>query len=467
VAPPAAAPPAVARPALWPGKPALVALTLAALVTIPQFIPYEYEWRLFDWATVPALLEFRPRPEMVEAAGLAESPAEITPVKQTSSRLQDPGGTLEPFFSSLYELDSGNASKPVRILHYGDSPTTGDLITADVRELLQQRFGDGGHGTYLIAKPWAWYAHRGMDVASEGWTINPATWRKERDGCYGLAGVSFTGQAGAWSTIKLRRAGHSRVSISYQALPGGGVLELTAGDQPIGTLTTAGEARSREEITFRLPEGARSLSLKVTQGPVRVYSATFLKDQPGVIYDSLGLNGTWAGVLASYVNEAHWAGALKAAEPDLVVVNYGTNESGFPKYIETTYEKDIREIVRRVRTALPNTPMLLMSPMDRGSREAAGQIGTIPSLPKLVALQSKVAVETGIAFFNTFEAMGGPGTMGRWYTGEPRLVSADFIHPMPAGARIVGTLFYQALLDGFNRYKLKQLRQTIAEARPK
>ena len=31
--------------------------------------------------------------------------------------------------------------------------------------------------------------------------------------------------------------------------------------------------------------------------------------------------------------------------------------------------------------------------------------------------------------------------MGRWYAAEPRLVGADFIHPMPAGAKIVGELF--------------------------
>ncbi|HMC62708.1 MAG TPA: hypothetical protein VKJ01_26175, partial [Candidatus Solibacter sp.] len=29
-----------------------------------------------------------------------------------------------------------------RIVHYGDSPTTADLITGDVRSLLQKRFGD-------------------------------------------------------------------------------------------------------------------------------------------------------------------------------------------------------------------------------------------------------------------------------------------------------------------------------------
>lgn len=437
------------------------------LVTIPQYIPYEYEWRLFDWRTVPALLEFRPRPARVEAASLSEPAAEMVPVKNPSSRLQDPGQTLDSFFAALQKLEQGKAGGPVRILHYGDSPTTGDLITADARELLQQRFGDGGHGTYLIAKPWAWYGHRGMDVSSEGWTINPATWRKERDGCYGLAGVSFTGNAGAYSTIRLRRPGHSRVTISYEAQPDGGGMEIIAGDDRLGSLSTYAEKKGRMEVSFGLPPGTRSLTLKVASGRVRIYSAAFFKDTPGVIYDSLGLNGTWAGVLASYVNESHWAGALRAADPDLVVINYGTNESGFAKYIEGTYEKDLREIVRRVKTALPGTPMLLMSPMDRGAREAAGQIGTIASLPKLVALQSKVAADTGVAFFNTFEAMGGPGTMGRWYTSEPRLVSADFIHPMPAGARIVGTLFYQALLDGFNRYKLKQLRQTIAEARLK
>jgi hypothetical protein len=59
--------------------------------------------------------------------------------------------------------------------------------------------------------------------------------------------------------------------------------------------------------------------------------------------------------------------------------------------------------------------------------------------------------------------MGGQGTMGRWYEAEPRLVSADFIHPMPAGAKIVGNLLYQALLDGFNRYKVRRMQEKLAE----
>jgi lysophospholipase L1-like esterase len=75
-----------------------------------------------------------------------------------------------------------------------------------------------------------------------------------------------------------------------------------------------------------------------------------------------------------------------------------------------------------------------------------------------VSIEQKVAADTGVAFFNTYQAMGGEGTMARWYTSEPRLVGADYIHPMPAGAKIVGELLYGALRDGYNEYKLRQLK---------
>jgi hypothetical protein len=117
----------------------------------------------------------------------------------------------------------------------------------------------------------------------------------------------------------------------------------------------------------------------------------------------------------------------------------------------------MKEVVRRLHASMPGVSVLLMSPMDRGERTTGGEIDTVPVLPRLVSIEARVAHDTGAAFFNTFEAMGGQGTMGRWYTSEPRLVGADFIHPMPAGARIVGELLYNALRDGYNQYKLRQL----------
>lgn len=55
--------------------------------------------------------------------------------------------------------------------------------------------------------------------------------------------------------------------------------------------------------------------------------------------------------------------------------------------------------------------------------------------------------------------------MARWYDAQPRLVTADFMHPFPAGAKKVGTLFYQALDAGFRQFKAKQ-QQTLARRTP-
>jgi lysophospholipase L1-like esterase len=455
---------------LWPRHPLQFLLAFAVIITVPQFIPQLYNWRVFEWPTALHVLDFQPRQS--SATPLEEEQArlrpDLTPARQNAHRIVDPQTVLAPFYAALLRAERREPHAVVRILHYGDSPSTADLITADVRTLLQRRFGDAGHGVYLIAKPWAWYDHRGVWSKSSGWVIDPATRHAQQDGWYGLGGVSFTGRPGAWSKFALREPGQTRLTLHYVGQPGSGKVRITAGDVPIATLDTSMPQKIAARETWRIPAEAQEFEIQVEDAPVRLFCVEFQKDSIGVIYNSLGLNGTWAGVLAWYMNGPHWSDQLKEARPDLVVLNYGTNESGFPKYVDSTYVKDFREIVRRIHTALPGTPILIMSPMDRGAREGGGTIGTISALPRLVQKQAQIAADTGCAFFNTFEAMGGSGTMGRWYMAEPRLVSADFIHPLPSGARIVGTLLYQALTDGYNNWKMQQLRQAhvVAAANP-
>ncbi len=448
----------------WPLKPFAVLASFGLLITLPQFIPQWHNWRVYEWRSASSLLDFQPR--MREESPVEEELARLRPASpqpgQDPSKIADPHGAMDAFYASLLRTERGEPGAVTRILHYGDSPVTADLITADVRALLQERFGDSGHGAYLIARPWAWYNHRGIDVESGGWRADPATLRKQKDGWYGLGGVSFTGDTGAFSRIRLKRPGHTRLAVSFVAQPGGGELRVLAGDIEAGVLDTSASEPAASQESFDIPPEAQEIDLRVTRGPVRLFQVELFKPNPGIVYDSIGLNGTWAGVLAWHMNGRHWAEQLRRAKPSLVIVNYGTNESGYRNYIDTTYPRDVREIITRIRAAVPEASILIMSPMDRGVREAGGTIGTMPSIPHLVAVQAKLAAENGCAFFNTFDAMGGPGTMGKWYSAEPRLVSADFIHPLPAGGRIVGTLLYNALMDGYNAYKLRLLRQTAA-----
>jgi lysophospholipase L1-like esterase len=121
-------------------------------------------------------------------------------------------------------------------------------------------------------------------------------------------------------------------------------------------------------------------------------------------------------------------------------------------------------VIRRIRTAVPNASILIMAPMDRGVRNDDGDIVTIPSIPTIVAAQRRVARSEGVAFYDTFAAMGGMGTMARWYDDSPRLVTGDFTHPTYTGAQQLGTMLVNALLKGFSEYKQNPGTQSCVPA---
>jgi len=101
-----------------------------------------------------------------------------------------------------------------------------------------------------------------------------------------------------------------------------------------------------------------------------VFGIVLEKDRPGVVYDSLGMNGAFTTVPARIFDEREWAAQLQRRQPDLVILNYGTNESGFAAYVGKWYEQELRLAIGRLRRALPNCSLLIMSPMDRAERVA-------------------------------------------------------------------------------------------------
>ncbi len=368
-----------------------------------------------------------------------------------SQFLIDNNGALDHFYAALRELHSGQSRRTVRIVHYGDSPTTADLITGDARDLLQERFGNAGPGFILIAKPWAWYSHHGVDVSGTGWKIDTAV-GSMREANYGLGGAIFTGPVGATSTLHLTAHDSTSIEVQYLAQPNGGNLDITADSVPAGTITTAADTKQNDSASIALPPGTRQVKLTVSGSPVQVFGVIFSTDARGLSYDSIGLNGASTTVMSRAFNPQTFSAALEHRNPDLVVINYGTNESGFPSYVEKQYEGELIRAIGRVRSALPNASILIMSPMDRGERTSGDTITTMRAIPEIVAIQQRVAQSTGCGFFNTYQAMGGNGTMALWYNRHPPLVGADLIHPSPQGARIVAQLLTGQLLIGYERY---------------
>ncbi|HEX8707663.1 MAG TPA: GDSL-type esterase/lipase family protein [Pyrinomonadaceae bacterium] len=380
--------------------------------------------------------------------------------------VEDPAGALDSFYAALSRTDARQRGAVTRVTHYGDSPITNDGITSTVRRLLQEHYGDAGHGFILMDKPWAWYGHQGITFTSGGeWDDNPMIGGREADGEFGLGGVSFhangPGKYARFAPASMGETGRNfgRMEVYYLRQPGGGQFSVSVNGANSQTVSTAGDSADSGFFEIKAQQsGENTFEVKTLGGSVRLFGAVIENEGPGVVYDSLGVNGAYAGLLATVMNEEHWAQQLRHRNPNLVIINYGTNESQYasPEQLER-YEKDLREVVRRVRVALPGVSVMIVSPMDRGKRVGGGKVITLPSIPMIVEMQRRVALDTGCAFFNTFQAMGGEGTMAKWSagTGKNHLVGGDLTHPTAEGSEIVGRLIYEAINDGYTKYRAR------------
>ena len=150
-------------------------------------------------------------------------------------------------------------------------------------------------------------------------------------------------------------------------------------------------------------------------------------------------------------DDAHWAEELRWRDPDLVVYEFGANESGdgfvFPM---ADFHRTMLDVLAQAKRALPRASCLVIGAMDRAAKQG-DEIVSVRVIPALVAEQRKAALETGCAYFDTYRAMGGKGSMPQWV--KRGLGQADLTHPSGAGAERLANWIYGALMHGYGAWR--------------
>jgi lysophospholipase L1-like esterase len=373
--------------------------------------------------------------------------------------IDDPSGhALDRFFSKLERAERKEPGAVARIVYYGDSIVASDFITGKLRRMLQDRFGDAGHGYSLIANAWPGWFH--IDVsrsASEEWAVSTCVGPYAEDGIYGLGCASFQAHhAGIWTkvgTADLDSWGRSvsRFEIEFLGQPDGGAVEVLVDSQPRERLETAAPQKELRWHTISVPDGPHSLELRVVDDrPVRLFGVRMERDVPGVTLSALGVTGARARFLDQQ-DDAQWAKALAAAKPDLVVLAFGSNEiTDATKYPIEDYEQTLTAVMRQVKAAVPEASLMLVGPPDMASAKPE-QGHSRPHSLIVTNKQRDIAAREGWAFWDQFRAMGGGGSMWSWI--QMGLGSQDMFHPTGQGGNVLGKFEYQALMQAYDRYE--------------
>ncbi len=445
------------------GLPGKWRLLSAAQLRQAFVAPFRGEPRTRPWERITAKPRTAPDPGArvpsagpAPAAAPAQGPAApgrppvlLPPDPAAADLLSDPQGALAHFHECLARTTQGEGL--TRIVHFGDSVVTGDLITGEARARLQQAYGDGGPGWIYLQRPWEWYGRLGLTLKGKGWRIHSPVLTGRPDRRYGLAGIGFAGGAGA-ETVLTTATPFDAVELHYLAQPKGGRLEIQVDRAAAVEVRTEGEPGAA--LATVPAASARQLSVR-GKGEALLYGVVLERQGPGVVLDPLGQNGYAIQHLAR-IDPQHWIQALRLRRPDLVVLAFGTNEVGYYNIPGPAYAADYREVARRIREALPTASILVMGPMDRGERNAEGRLGTMPNLVRIVEAQKRIAAELGVAFFDSYRAMGGEGAAVRGYQQTPRLMTGDFTHPTRTGADRLARSLVDALTLKHQAWKAAQ-----------
>ncbi len=355
---------------------------------------------------------------------------------------------LPHFFGALHELETKRHTGPVRIAWLGDSHTAADFWTDEVRAQLQARFGSAGPGFFHVGLKA--YRHGGLHFEQTGsWSREPSPpslRSRSGDGVFGLAGIrTFAHSAGATfeaSPEPNSTLGSAKWRVRVRLGPTDSV-EFEAGDERHTLRGTP-----RDDIQEQELAGAPGVSLKihVLNGNPRFLGGTLEASAPGLILDTLGVDGARVETALAW-DEAAWKRELGEREPSLLVLAYGTNEV-FDNLAPRAYAEHYARLIERARAAAPASDCLIIGLPDALTSEGVPH----PRVPEIGKVQEEASKSLGCAFFDARAAMQREGGFLGWLAASPRLAQNDGIHLTISGYHLLGARTAEALLAGYEQF---------------
>lgn len=419
--------------------------------TLPEPIPVRYEW-------------------IVESRGSNSRAAlrseEFIPTSTNIVDFEDFDTLATTRFDAfISKLANG---EDVRIAFMGDSFVEGDIVTCDLREELQSRFGGRGAGFIPADIPFA-TVRKSIKRTSANWKTYSVMKPKEapealRERLF-VSGYLAEGRAGA-TTRWQATTSHASLDSCTQARillisRDTSRVEVVLGDTLRNEFMIAGDERVRE-IYVEGP--VDDIRLRVVEGSVMCYGAT-MEGNGGVTVDNFSVrsnNGHAIFGTSATVNRQ----VDELLGYDLVVLQYGLNIMQKGQRVYAKYRDQVRDMIAYAERCFPNAAIVVVGVSDRWVKNAeTNAYEPIGSVDALTSYQRAAADSCKVVFWNTSRVMKGLGGMPAFVSNG--WVAKDYTHINYAGGKRIANALTEAICQRVYTLLLEQEEAARIEAERK
>lgn len=368
---------------------------------------------------------------------------------------------MAPFYEALNRLstdetnDDYNTSSDgmVRIAVFGDSFIEADIFTADLREMLQKRYGGCGVGFVTITSMTSGFRPTVRHTFG-GWSSHAVT-----DSTYfdkkkqGISGHYFIPRSGAYVELKGQRKYASLLDTCRRA----SIFFYNKDSVRLSARINKGESRN---YAMGPSGGLQKIEVDGRIGAVRwaveradstLFYGVAMDGEKGIILDNFSLRGS-SGLSLRGIPQEMLKEFNRQRPYDLIILEYGLNVATERGRIYDSYQKGLMTAIEHLKTCFPQAGILLLSVGDRDYKTEDGTLRTMPGVKNLIRYQQNIAAESGIAFWNMFEAMGGDGSMAKLVHAKPSMANYDYTHINFRGGKHLAGLLYETLIYGKEKY---------------
>ncbi len=411
----------------------------------------------------PPLSEFIPELKP-ESAGIEQvndtikvpEPDSLTIIDTTgySSTTVSPLYYLKPFIDTLQESE-----EQIRIMYYGDSQVEGDRITFFLRQLLREGREGTGPGLFLPSMP-VMYTKSIWLKSSANWerynyiSYREGTLSHNRFGplmtiCRYLPEGTVTDEP-VKAYVRIRpsvfadsaAARYEFLRLFYSNVSGKIKFIIKAS----GTRLFTGileEGDSIREIQCNL-NGANDITIEFEGKSSPDVFGISIESRKGVIVDNIPRRGS-AGLEFTMVDRENLEESLSLLDPDLIVLQYGLNIVKNVRKDYSYYKKGLLRQLALLREISPSATLLVVGVTDMAAIDG-DTIRSYSNIPAIIAAQREAALESGAAFWDPYEAMGGNSSIIKWAEKNPPLAQTDYVHVTYPGADTLSGMLAEAML---------------------